>query len=205
MSTSTTRTLGEKEFWDSLSVFGSCYASSQRAKALRFVGTEPGTADEARTYKALFRNSDEPCLKDVSEMTADYRLVRGAIAEGLFIGGIPVPPTLAAKPIPRESVQSVLQTAICYVGQNPAEAQWLIENTSPGSKKEDEMISALLPRFSDCLPPKMPDGFRIDTTLLRFRIAEAMWRLGMVRGRARAPAPAPAPAPTPPKGQERGD
>jgi hypothetical protein len=181
-SISTIRSLGSKEVWDSLIVFGSCYASSQRAKAFRFVATEPGTADEARAYKALFRNSDEPCLGDVTDLTINYQFVRGAIAEGLYLKRVPVPANLAARPIAREQVQSVLQTAICYASQNPAEARWLIENTSPASKKEDERISALWPRFEACLPPKMPQSFRIDTTLLRFRIAEAMWRLGMVPG-----------------------
>lgn len=201
MSTSTTRTLGEKEFWDSLSIFGSCYASSERAKALRFVTTEPGSVDEARTYKVLFSNSDELCLGDVSEMSAPYQLVRGAIAEGLYAERIPVPPNLAARPIARESVQSVLQTANCYASQNPAEARWLIDYTSPGSKKEDEAITRLKPRFVACLPPNLPRSFSIDTTLLRFRIAEALWRLGMVRGQASAPAP----ATTPRTGREGGD
>ena len=205
MSTSTTRMLGEKEGWDTLITFGSCYAASQRAKAYRFVATEPGTADEARAYKALFSRSDEPCLGDVSEMSVNFQFVRGAIAEGLYLKRIPVPANLAARPIPRENVQSVLQTAICYASQNPAEARWLIENTSPASKKEDEMISALWPRFEACLPPNLPQSFRIDTTLLRFRIAEAMWKLGMVPGQDKAPMPAAQPTAAPPKGQERGD
>jgi hypothetical protein len=205
MSTSTTRMLGEKEGWDTLITFGSCYASSQRSKAYRFVATEPGTADEARTYKALFSKSDEPCLGDVSEMSVNYQFVRGAIAEGLYLKGVPVPANLAAQPIPRERVQSVLQTAICYAGQNAAEARWLIENTSPSSSKEDEAIKRLTPRFAACLPPNLPQSFSIDPTLLRFRIAEAMWRLGMVRGQADATAPAAPPARTPKSGEERGD
>jgi hypothetical protein len=205
MSTSTTRNLGQKEAWDSLIVFGSCYASSQRVKAYRFVATEPGTADEARAYKALFSRSDEPCLGDVSEMSVNYQFVRGAIAEGLYLKRIPVPANLAARPIARESVQSVLQTAICYASQNPAEARWLIENTSPSSKKEDEAITRLHPRFVACLPPNLPASFSIDPTLLRFRIAEAMWKLGMVPGQDGAPVPAAAPARTAKPGEERGD
>ncbi len=204
-SISTVRSLGSKEAWDSLIVFGSCYASSQRAKAFRFVATEPGTADEARAYKALFRNSDEPCLGSVTDLTINYQLVRGAIAEGLYIKRVPVPANLASRPIARESVQSVLQTAICYASQNPAEARWLIENTSPNSKKEDEAIERLHPRFLACLPPNMPQSFSINTTLLRFRIAEAMWKLGMVPGQDTAPLPAAAPVRTPKPGEERGD
>jgi len=172
--------MGGKEVWDSLWVFGECYAGSERSKALKFVSTEPSTVEEARTYKALFTNSDEYCLGNVTWMSIPYKYVRGAIAEGLYAKRVPVPPSLAAKPIARENVKSIMETAICYAAQNPAEAQALIQNTTPGSKKEDEAIAALTPHFIACLPPNMPPGFQIDGTLLRFRVAEALWRLGVV-------------------------
>jgi len=175
----TVQTMGAKETWDSLWVFGSCYAGSERAKALKFVATEPGSPEEARTYKQLFTNSDEYCLGDVTWMRIPYKYVRGAIAEGLYSKRIPVPPQLAAKPIARENVKSIIETAICYAAQNPAEAQALIQNSAPASKKEAEAIMSLESRFAACLPPNMPPGFQIDATLLRFRIAEALWRLGM--------------------------
>jgi len=177
----TVQTMGAKEVWDALWVFGSCYAGSERSKALKFVETEPGSVEEARTYKKLFTNSDEYCLGNVTWMSISYKYVRGAIAEGLYSKRVPVPPSLAAKPISREKVQSIIETAICYAAQNPAEAKALIEKTTPTSKKEEQAIAALTPHFVACLPPNMPPGFQIDSTLLRFRIAEALWRLGEAR------------------------
>jgi len=180
MSISTEQGMGEKEVWDTLWVFGSCYAGSERSKSLKFVATEPGSVEEARAYKQLFTNSDEYCLGNVTWMSIPYKYVRGAIAEGLYSKRIPVPANLAAKPIARENVRSVVETAICYASQHPAEARALIEETSPRSKKEDDALAALQPHFAACLPPNLPEPLQIDSTLLRFRIAEALWRLGMV-------------------------
>jgi hypothetical protein len=178
---STEQSMGEKEVWDSLWVFGACYAGSEQSKALKFVATEPGSVEEARTYKRLFTNSDEYCLGNVTWMSIPYKYVRGAIAEGLYSKRVPVPANLAAKPIARENVHSVMETAICYAGQNPAEAKALIEKTTPRSKKEDEALAALEPHFAACLPPNLPQRLQIDSTLLRFRIAEALWRLGVMK------------------------
>jgi hypothetical protein len=177
---STTRNLNESEAWDSLSIFGACYAAREPAKALRLVATQAGSADEAKTYKALFSNSDELCLGDVSELNFPYKYVRGAIAEGLYVKRIPVPPALAAQAIPREKVASFMDAAICCAAHNTAAAQWLIASTNPGTKKETGAMDALRPNFIACLPENMPKDLAIDMTLLRFRIAEALWRLGMV-------------------------
>ena len=67
----TVQTMGAKEVWDALWVFGSCYAGSERSKALKFVETEPGSVEEARTYKKLFTNSDAPTTSTTASATSD--------------------------------------------------------------------------------------------------------------------------------------
>ena len=166
--------------WKDLNSFGACFAKRQTKDALRLVQTDAGSADEAQVYKALF-SKEQYCLGDLSGLTVPWKFVRGAVAEGLFTERMPVPPTLTAPPqMPRERVQSVMDAAICYAKQHPVDARRLIELTAPDSKEEAAAIEALEADFSACLPPNMPQHFSIDGILLRYRIAEALWRLGMV-------------------------
>ena len=163
--------------------FGVCYASSERKDALKLVATKPGTSEEAETYRALFGKANQYCLHGVTTLHASSMLVRGAIAEGLYKKKIPVPAELAATAIPPvEQVHSISDAALCYVGGHRAEAQSLIDGTKPGSKEEFAALNALWGSFVECIPASARNSVQIDGTLVRFRIAEAMWKLGMGLG-----------------------
>jgi hypothetical protein len=168
--------------WDTLTEFGNCYASREREQALQLVSTPPGSLDEAKTYKRLFRKADQGCLGDVSSLSVPWQFVRGAVAEGFFQKRIPVPANLATTvPMLPENTKSLSDVALCYVARHPEQARALVETTRPGTKKESEAISAMMDGMAECLPPNLPEAPQFDTMLIRFRIAEALWRRGMVR------------------------
>jgi hypothetical protein len=177
---STERTYAGRGAYDDLNAFGQCYASKQTKDALKLLGTEAGSVDEARVYKVLF-SKDQFCLGDLSGLGVPWKFVRGAIAEGMYARKMPVPsPMGAPRSMTREQVRSVMDAAICYADRHPAAARSLVETTKPGTKEESVAIDALESDFTACLPPNIPQKVQIDTILLRYRIAEAMWRLGMV-------------------------
>ena len=166
--------------WRDLDAFGQCFAKRQTKDAMKLVQTDAGSAEEARVYKELF-SKEQFCLGDLSGLTVPWKFVRGAVGEGLYSGKVPVPASLAApRQMPREKVQSVMDAAVCYASQHPSDARHLVESTDPDSKEEAAAIEALSPDFGACLPPNLPQKFSIDGILLRYRIAEALWRLGLV-------------------------
>ena len=177
---STERTYSGRMAFDELNAFGQCFATRQTTDAIRLVSTEAGSADEARVYKALF-SKEQYCLGDLASLAVPWQLVRGAVAEGFYARRVPVPPNLA---LPRDlqpaKVKSVMDAATCYAGRHPADARALIEATKPATKEESAKLDAHWAEFRACLPPNMPKGFKFDTLLLRYRIAEALWRMGWV-------------------------
>jgi hypothetical protein len=177
---STERIFTGRGAYDDLNAFGACYASKQTSDALKLLRTEAGSVDEANVYKVLF-SKDQFCLGDLSGLGVPWKLVRGAIAEGMYARKMPLPAGFAApRAMTREQVKSVMDAAICYVSQHPSDARALIETTKPGTKEEVAAVDAFEANFAACLPPNIPQQVQIDTILLRYRIAEAMWRLGMV-------------------------
>lgn len=177
---STERTYTGRGAFDDLNAFGQCYASKQTKDALKLLATQPGSVDEARVYKTLF-SKDQFCLGDLSGLGVPWKFVRGAIAEGMYARKMPVPADLVANhSMTREQVRSVMDTAVCYANQHAAEARALVETTKPGTKEEAAAVDALEANFTACLPANIPQRVQIDTILLRYRIAEALWRLGMV-------------------------
>jgi hypothetical protein len=179
---STEYDFGGRIAFDELNAFGECFASKQTNDAIRLVGTEAGSNDEARVYKELF-SKEQFCLGDLNGLNVPWRLVRGAIGEGFYARRLPVPANLA---LPRDlqpaKVQSVMDAATCYAGKHPDDARALIEQTKPASKEQDAAFDAHWADFEACLPANMPIGFKFDTLLLRYRIAEALWREGWVHG-----------------------
>jgi len=170
--------IGGREVWDELNAFGECFATKQSKDAFRLVAPEAGSADEAKVYKSLF-SKEQYCLGDLSAMSVPWQLVRGAIGEGLYKRQVPLPRELAfPRDLPPEKVKSVMDAATCYAARHPADARALIA-TKPDSKEQEAALDAHWADFGACLPPNMPAGFKFDTLLLRYRIAEALWRLGM--------------------------
>jgi hypothetical protein len=179
--TSTEWTFSGRGALDDLNTFGACFATRQTKDALRLVGTEAGSADEARVYKALF-SKEQFCLGNLSGLSAPWKYVRGAVGEGFYHERVPVPAGFAAShDVAPEKVQSFMDAAVCYAARHSADAQQLIDQTKPGTKEEAVAIDALWSNFTACLPPNMPTGFQIENVVLRYRIAEALWRLGVVR------------------------
>jgi len=171
---------GGREVWDDLNAFGECYASKQTKDAIRLVTPEAGSADEARVYKALF-GKDQYCLGDLSGLSVPWQLVRGSVGEGFYSRRVPLPPNLAfPRDLAPDKVKSVMDAATCYAGRHPDEARALIEKTKPDSKEQSAAFDAHWAHFEACLPANMPKGFKFDTLLLRYRIAEALWRMGWV-------------------------
>lgn len=171
--------------WNDLASFGACYASYERESALKLVSTEAGTIEEAKTYKQLFKMPDQRCLGDLSSLTVPWQYVRGAVAEGFYTKRIPVPANLAVTAPPvREKVKNMSDMAVCYVGAHPDKARALIEGTRPGSKQSNAALEAMIPDLVACIPPNPAHTPQFDFMIVRYRIAEALWRLGMVRSRS---------------------
>lgn len=169
-----------REAFDDLAEFGGCYATREQKDALTLLATSPGSADEARVYKQLFRSS-QFCLGDLSALSVPWTYVRGAVAEGFYTRKVPVPSGYAAPhSLASDKVQSVMDAAVCYADKHSTEARALIETTKPETKEESAAMDVLWPNFEACLPANMPKDFKFDPLIVRYRIAEALWRLGWV-------------------------
>jgi hypothetical protein len=169
-----------REALDDLNAFGECFASKQTKDAIRLVSTPPGSVEEARVYKQLF-SKEQGCLGDLNWLSVPWQYVRGAVGEGFYARAVPVPAELALpRDLPPAKVQSVMDAATCYAGKHPDDARALVERTKPNTKEQAAAIEAHWPDFEACLPSNMPVGFKFDTLVLRYRIAEALWRQGWV-------------------------
>lgn len=177
---STEYAFSSRQAYDDLNAFGACFATRQTSDALKLLRTEPDSADEARVYKQLFSN-EQYCLGDLSGLSVPWQYVRGSVAEGFYDRKLPVAPAFAAPTaLPADKVRSVMDAALCYAGSHSAEARRLIEATKPATTEEAAAFEAIWKDFEACLPANMPAGYRFDTLLLRYRIAEALWRQGQV-------------------------
>lgn len=168
---------------DDLASFGQCFASNQTKDAIRLVSTPPGSVDEAKVYKALF-SKEQGCLSDLNWLSVPWQYVRGAVGEGFYARAVPVPPELALpRNLPPEKVQSVMDAAACYAGKHPDDARALVEQTKPSTKEEAAALDAHWADFEACLPSNMPVGYKFDSLIVRYRIAEALWREGWVHSK----------------------
>lgn len=154
--------------------FGACYAKESREKALRLIATRPSSREEAQTYVALFKKPYQACLGDVTRLGADLPLIRGAIAQGLYKRGIPLPAALMqTSPAPAE-VRNLADAARCYVRSHREQAARLVADTKVGGRKEYDAVMKLMPDFMKCVPEGARAQF--SPTLVRFRLAEALLR-----------------------------
>lgn len=154
--------------------FGDCYAKRETKKALRLIATTPSSREEAKTYVALFRGSNQYCLGNVSRLSADLAFVRGAIAEGLYRNKVPVPAALMQTVPAPAQVTDLSGVARCYIGTHRAEATRLLTETRPGSRKEYDALGKMMPDFFKCVPGDTK--FSFPATVIRFRLAEALLR-----------------------------
>jgi hypothetical protein len=168
-----------------LRAFGTCYATRNTANAWILIATEPGSRQEAETYRRLFRRDSQGCLGEFTELQVPVFLVRGAIAEGLYARRVAVPAQLGSPaPAPGTPVRTLSEAARCYVADHPDRVRALVENTAPGSRPEFTALSAMAPDFFRCVP-ETARGRKFDSTQIRYRLVEALLRRA-------APVPAPA-------------
>jgi len=173
---SSTSTMGDDEAWRTLRAFGTCYATRNPGSAVQLIATEPGSRDEAETYRRLFRRDNQSCLGGNTELRMPVTMVRGAIAEGLYRNRAALPPTLAqAAPAPG-AVRTLSEAARCYAGAHGDRVRSLVEGTAPGSRGEVEALTAMAPDFFRCVPAAA-HGRQFNATQLRYRLAEALLRL----------------------------
>jgi hypothetical protein len=182
---SSQQTMDGGEAMRTLRVFGSCYATRNAADAWTLIATEPGSRQEAETYRRLFRRDTQGCLGEFTELRLPVFMVRGAIAEGLYIRRVATPQQLAVPaPAPGASVRTLSEAARCYAAAHPDRVRALVENTAPGSGPEHTALSAMAPDFFRCVP-ETARGRQFDSTQIRYRLVEALLRM---------PAPPPASA-----------
>ena len=173
---SSTRVMDDGEAWRTLAAFGSCYASRNTAGAAALIATEPGSREEAETYRRLFRRETQGCLGGETELRMPVSMVRGAIAEGYYERGVALPENLAQSVPEAGAVRTLSEAARCYVAGHRAEADALVRGTRPGSRQEHEALVAMAPDFFRCVP-EAARGRSFDPTLIRYRLVEALLRL----------------------------
>lgn len=180
--TSTMHYLSNEESLKEVVGFGDCYAKENPEKALRLIATPPASREEAVTYKSLFRKSYQTCLGDVSRLSADLALIRGAIAQGLYKRKVPMPAALMQGIPSVAQVRNVSDAARCYVASHAKEARRVVDETKLGSRREHDEVVKLMPDFFKCVP----EGARVQftATLVRLRLAEALLRTAPSAGQA---------------------
>lgn len=154
--------------------FGDCYAKEQPEKALRLIATRPASREEAQTYVSLFKKHYQSCLGDVTRLSADLAIIRGAIAQGLYKRKVPVPAAIMQTAPAPAQVRNLSDAARCYVASHREEARSLVAETKVGSRKEYDAVVKLMPDFRKCVPGGAKAEFTV--TLVRFRLAEALLR-----------------------------
>lgn len=174
--TSSMQYFGNEVALRELEAFGRCYAESSRDDALRLIATDPGSRAEAETYRKLFRKPYQSCLGSVTHLSVSHTLVRGAIAEGLLKKRVPLPAQLALAAPKPDQVRNLAGAARCYIAGNRGEAARLVNDTRIGSRKEYDQVVDLMPEFRKCVPKV--GTLQFDATLIRHRIAEALYRTG---------------------------
>lgn len=176
--TSSLTTMADSESWRTLTAFGNCYAQRNVPDAFALLGTEPGSQAEAVTFRHLFRRETVTCLGPGTTLSMPIALIRGAIAEGLYQRRVAVPESLVLPPLPADApIRSLGMAARCYVAGHRAEARALIEGTAAGSRRQYEVLGAMVDDFFRCIP-ESARGLSFDATFLRYRLAEALLRTG---------------------------
>lgn len=171
------------EAWEAITSFGRCYAVRRTGNALKLVATEPNSEAERAIYKSLFTNPNQPCISGGNRMSAPHYMVRGAIADGLYYGRVPLPPALRLTSPEPGTARTLAEAARCFVKTNEADARALAE-TSPGSEEEKALMIRIAPSLEKCMPSNAV--FDSNLTVVRFRIVEALFMTGVVRNATEA-------------------
>jgi len=160
-----------------LRVFGICYASRHPEDSLAFMATDPASQAEADLYRRMFRRDNQNCLGENTEIAVPVALVRGAIVEGLYRNGTALPANLALSPPPPGTpIRTLSEAARCYTVGHRDQVRTLIEQTQPGSRQELAALTEMAPDFFRCIPDTAR-GRRFDSAQIRYRLAEALYRM----------------------------
>jgi hypothetical protein len=168
--------LNAEESMKQLADFGRCYGDNQRKQALLLIAMRPGSREEAAAFRKLFKSDSQMCLIGGTTMYSSIDSVRGAIAEGLLRSGEPLPAEYRLAAPTAAEVGGLSDVARCYAASNVEEVRRVLA-TRPGSRAEHEAVKGVVGGFGACLPPG--GRIRADSTLVRFRLAEALLRLGV--------------------------
>jgi hypothetical protein len=166
--------------------FGLCLTRRElRDPSRRVLALVPGSAEETVAVRRLVTPR---CLEREARLNFNARLIRGALAEGLFrgdfgrIGGGRRPDValfvMADAMVTRQTDASRrallgLEFAQCIAAAAPADAQALL-GTEPVSPSEDAAFARLQPQFAPCLRSGV--HLSIVKSQLRGFIAEALYR-----------------------------
>lgn len=165
--------IDQAEAMITLSWFGRCYAKKQRDDALLLIATPPGSREEGRVVKKLFRGNIA-CMAFDTNLRMPVAYIRGVVGEGLLRSGLGVPAShLLSVPRPADA-RSLSDAARCYASTHKVEVEGLLA-TKAGSKQEFDAVSVIIDGFAQCLPSQGAQQF--DATLVRFRLLEALLRL----------------------------
>lgn len=166
--------IDEAEAMITLTIFGRCYAKKNRNEALSVIATQPGSREEMQTLRKLFRRSNIACMSNNTNLRMPLPYIRGVIAEGLLRSGSAIPASHVLPALPAIKVRNLSDAAGCYVAGHEDEVRKLLM-TKVGSKPEFESVSAIADDFVNCLP--VDRSRPLYTTLIRFRLAEALLRV----------------------------
>lgn len=158
-----------------LSVFGRCFALSNRRDAFTLIATAPGSPEERAAFDRLVFG-EQPCLAGGSgtRVQASIIYMRGVIAEALLEMHADVPAGLLLPAPALAEVRDLGGVARCYAAGHRPQVQALVA-TRAGSAEELAAVSALWNDFRTCLPRQF--NIRLNAQWIRFLLAEAMLRL----------------------------
>ena len=165
------------EAFRTLVAFGNCYARLNTENALALMATEPGSREEAQTYRRLFGRGNLSCLGGNTELAMPLALVRGAVVEGLYRGRVAIPDHLRQAPLAADApVRTLSEAARCYTAGHRGEVEALVADSRAGSRQEAELLGVMADDFFRCVP-ETAQGRRFDPTLIRYRLVEALVRM----------------------------
>jgi hypothetical protein len=156
-----------------LSAFGVCFARFHRNDALAFLGTPPGSPEEAAFFDRAIGGERADCYVGGSWTNASLIYWRGVIAEGLLVSRQPAPDNLRLAAPTVDQVRDLHDVARCYVSGHRTEAQTVLA-ARPGSREETAAISAIWSDVRACFPPGL--NARLNAPWVRFLLAEALLR-----------------------------
>ena len=176
---STVQSMNASQYWDAVFWFGRCFARTSQPIAFDLLASEPQSREERAIFARVFNGQESNCLNAVLQLTMAQPHIRGAIAEG-FIRDGPSPPArlIVTAPPPGATIRNITEAARCYAATHAAEVRALIMETRPGTPQELAAVQRMGTDFLQCVPPEAR-RYQFNTTDLRYRLAEALLRLGL--------------------------